>query len=84
MYRIEIHTKGYGKARSKDPKKDGKIIALETRLIIKPKVGARVIKNFDYQIQATKYIDEEFGNIRDGKYMIESNYKLYGARGYRW
>ena len=84
MYRVEIHTKEYGKAKSKDPLKDGKIIGLETRLIIKPQIGARIIKNFDYQIQAIKYLDERFGNLKDEKYIIDSNYKLYGERGFRW
>jgi len=84
MYRVEFHTKRYGRTKSKDPKKDGKIIGLETRLIIKPSQGAWEIQNFDYQVQASRYLKERFGDIRDGRYMIESNYKLYGKRGYRW
>ncbi len=84
MYKIEIHTKVYGITKSKDPNKDGKSIGLQTRLIIHPLSGALTIKNFDYQVEAINYIKENYGTLRDGKYMIISNYKRYGERGYRW
>ena len=84
MYRVEFHTKRYGKTKSKDLSKNGKGIGLETRLILKPKIGAWEIINFDYQFQATRYLKERFGDLRDGEYMIESNYLIYGKRGYRW
>ena len=84
MYRIEIHTKEYGITKSKDKNKNGKSIGLQTRLIIAPPQGALIIKNFDYQLEAVKYLKEKYGNIKDGKYQIVSNYKKYGDRGYRW
>lgn len=84
MHKIEIHTKEYGITKSKDPKKDGKPIGLKTRLIIHPPQGALILKNFDFQYEASKYIKDTYGDIRDEKYMILSNYILYGVIGYRW
>jgi len=86
MDKIEIHVKQYGITKSKDPKKDGKTIGLQTRLIIHPPVGALKIINFDYLHEANKYIKDTYGDLRSLNltYMIFSNYKLYGNKGYQW
>ena len=86
MDNIEIHIKEYGITKSKDPAKNGKSIALQTRLIIHPPAGALKILNFDYLFEANKYIKETYGDIYNvGKtYHILSNYKLYGEKGYKW
>ena len=86
MDKIEIHVKEYGITKSKDPAKDKKPIGLETRLIITPPKGAKKILNFDFQFEATKYINDTYGGMDNyGKtYEILSNYKLYGERGYIW
>ena len=84
MDEIEIHVKEYGITKSKDPTRNGKSIGLETRLIIHPPKGANRILNFDYLHQASKYLKDTYGDLRDGKYMILSNYKIYGPRGYLW
>lgn len=86
MDKIEIHVKQYGITKSKDPLKDGKTIGLQTRLIIHPPVGAKKILDFDYTFQANKYIKDTYGNLVNLNltYMIFSNYKLYGNKGYQW
>ncbi|MCK5111044.1 MAG: hypothetical protein KAQ94_05935 [Arcobacteraceae bacterium] len=86
MDNIEIHTIDYGIVKSKDPSKHGQTIGLKTRLIITPPTGAKKILDFDYQVEAIKYIKETYGNSTNiGKtYHILSNYKLYGEKGYQW
>ncbi len=82
MIKIEFHTKSYGITKSKDPLKNNKSIGLQTRIIIQGR-PLKII-NFDFQYEANKYLKDNFGKISDGKYMILSNFKIYGNRGYRW
>jgi hypothetical protein len=84
MDNIEIHTKNYGITKSKDPSKNGKTIGLQTRIVITPPAGAKRIEDFDYQFEAIKYLKETYGDLKDGKYQILSNFKLYGNKGYQW
>ena len=84
MDSVEIHIKRYGISKSKDPQKDNQSIGLETRLIIRPEKGKREVLNFDYQPQAIKYLKGRYGDIRDKKYQILSNFQSYGERGYKW
>ena len=82
---IEIHTRENTKLSSKKrPDLDGKVVAGYTRVIVHPLTGATQIKNFKYLILASQYIAETFGDIRDDKFEIISNYKRYGERGYQW
>lgn len=87
MQIVEFHTKGYAKTKSKDPEKDGKLIGLETRLIIHPAKGERKAKeilDFDFQKQANEYLLERFGELQDGNYEMANLYRMYGERGYQW
>ncbi|MEA3451465.1 MAG: hypothetical protein U9Q83_06125 [Bacteroidota bacterium] len=84
MDRVEFHTKEYGLTKSKDPSKDKKNIGLETRIIIIPILGASKVLNFDYQVEASKYLKDTYGDIKDKKYEMVNLFKKYGKRGYRW
>jgi len=86
MDNIEIHVKEYGITKSKDVKKNGKCIGLETRLIITPPKGAKKILNFDFHFEAKNYIKDNYGDITNinRTYNICNNWNLYGKKGYRW
>jgi len=87
MQIVEFHTKNYARTKSKDPEKDGKLIGLETRVIIHPVQGEnkpKEIHDFDFQKQAKAFLVERFGELKDGKYQMANLYKMYGERGYKW
>lgn len=82
--KIEIHVQQYGIAKSADPKKNGKPVGLKTRLIIHKPQGYKVKHDFDRLSHAEAYIKKNYGELKDGNYMVLSNWKLYGSRGYKW
>lgn len=76
---VEIHVKGYGKIKGTE-----RIIGLETRVIINHPKGNSTIHNFDFQHQARSYINEVFGDFREGRFTYVNLFKKYGDRGYKW
>lgn len=76
---VEIHVAGYGRIKGTE-----KIIGLKTRLLIHHPRGNTEIKNFDYNYQARKYLDERFGKLEEGNYLVVNNFRKYGKAGYKW
>jgi len=76
---VEFHTKRYARVRQ-----TGKIIGLDTRVIITYHLGNSTIDDFEYQKEATDFIKNKFGEYKDERYEIVNQYKKYGDRGYHW
>jgi hypothetical protein len=76
---VEVHVKAYAQNI-----KTGNILGLQTRVIINNPIGNSEVKNFEYQLQALKYIKERFGEFRDGNFQYVNLAIKYGKRGYKW
>ena len=75
----EVHVKAYAQNIQ-----TGNTLGLQTRVIINNPKGNSEVKNFEYQLQALKYIKERFGEFKDGNFEYINLFEKYGNRGYKW